>query len=162
MKYAGAAFFLLMLVASGAAAAIPTVKFTPSLKIYECPPVFKQKSECVVTEKKLEQVKIWLSIDIASQSMGQWTYQETSPVPVSFFVIVLQGQAGARYEYSVSAETGVTGSGMPFSNSRAEFDDATVPRSLGVSSTPFEKDGKKYITELKLSDFHGRPFPTKK
>lgn len=162
MRYIGAAFFLLMFVAKAAAAPIPTVKFTPSVKIYECPPVFKHKSECVVTEKKLEPVKIWLSIEVLNQVMGQWTYQESMPVPTSFYVIVLRGQAGAGYEYSVSTETGVTGSPMPLSNGRVEFGDATTPSSFGVSSSPVEKDGKKYITELRLADFHGKPFPMKK
>jgi len=162
VKYIGAAFFLLMFVASAAAAPIPTVKFTPTVKIYECPPVFKHKSECVVTERKLEPVKIWLSIEVLNQVMGQWTHQEALPVPASFYVIVLRGQAGARYGYSVSTETGVSGAPMPLSNGRVEFDDATIPQSFGVSTPPVEKDGKKYITELKLADFHGKPFPMKK
>ncbi len=162
MRYVGAIFFLLLFAADAAAVPMPTVKFTPQVKIYECPPVFKHKSECLVTEKKLEPVKLWLNIEVLNQSMGQWTHQETLPVPSSFYVIVLRGPGSGGYEYSVSTETGVTGTAMPFSNGRVEFTDATTPASLGVSGVPVEKDGKKYITELRLTEFHGRIWPNKK
>ena len=68
MRYTGLIYFLLMLltVVAHGAQPIPTVKFTPVIKIYECPPVFQHKGECVLSEKKLEQVKIWLSMSVAN------------------------------------------------------------------------------------------------
>lgn len=164
MRYAGLVYFLLMLltVAAQGAQPIPTVKFTPVIKVYECPPVFQHKGECVVSEKKLEQVKIWLSMSVAEQTMGSWSHQEASPVPATFHVIVLRGLTGNTSEYSVSAEAGLTGMPLPFANARTEFNDHTLPRNFGVASAPIEKDGKKYITELRLEDFHGRIVPAKK
>lgn len=155
MRFAGA-LLALTLALKASAAPIPTVKFTPTVKIYECPLVFKHKSECVAHEKTLAPVKIWLDIEVLDQAMGHWTHQETAPVPASFHVIVLRGRSGPRIEYSVSTETGLTGSPMPFSNGRVEIAEGSIPKTFGVSGAPAENAGKKYLTELRLSDFHGR------
>ena len=163
MRYAGIVYFGLMLlsvIAQGAP--MPTVKFTPLVRVYECPPVFKHKSECVSHERKLAPVKLWLSVEVLNQVMGHWAHQETAPVPASFHVIVLRGLSGNLSEYSVSTEASVNGAPLPMSNGRVEFTETTLPKSFGVSSPPVEKDGKKFITELRLEDFHGRQLPAKK
>lgn len=163
MKYTGLLYFgLMLLTVLAQGAPMPTVKFTPLLRIYECPPVFKHKSECLSHEKRLAPVKLWLSVEVLNQVMGHWTHQETAPALASFHVIVLRGLKGNTSEYSVSAEAGLTGAPMPLSNSRVEFTEATLPKNFGVSSPPVERDGKKYITEIRLEDFHGRLLPAGK
>lgn len=155
-------FGLMLLTIAAQGAPMPTVKFTPTVRIYECPAVFQHKSECISHEKKLEPVKLWLSIEVANQVMGSWAHHEISPVPAAFHVIVLRGLSGNLSEYSVSTEAGLKGSPMPLSNARVEFTETTLPRSFGVSSPPVEKDGKKFLTELRLEAFHGRIVPSKK
>lgn len=144
----------LLLSALAHAAPIPTVKLTPTLRIYECPAVVLLKSDCLSHEKNLGPVKIWLDLDVAGKSVGRWSRQESAPVPASFHVIVVRGSLNGKSEYSVSAEAGP--SGAPMANARVEFDDATLPRSFGASSPPVEMNGKKYFFELRVDDFHGR------
>lgn len=141
---------------------MPTVKFTPTVKIYECPVVFQHKSECLEHEQKLAPVKLWLDLEVLDQVMGRWVHQESAPMPASFFVIVMRGRSGQQLNYSISTETGLNGSATPLSNGRIEFRNNDAPKSFGVAGAPVEKNGKKYITELRLSDFHGRIEPTKK
>lgn len=155
---------LLLWLLSGLAHAAPeeSVKFTPILRVFECPPNFVYRSDCKMIEKRLEQQKLVLNLDMLNQKMGQWSLQTTDPVPASFYVIVIRGREGKQYDYSVSTETGLPGSPAPFANGRIEFSDATTPSSFGVASATMEKDGKKYLTELRLTDFHGKASSAKK
>jgi hypothetical protein len=136
-----------------------TVKFTPTIRFYECPQTFVYRSDCTVKEKILETQKLDLNIQVLTQRMGQWTLSMTDPVPASYFVIVVRGMVAKHYEYSVSTETGLPGSPAPFTNARVEFSDTAVPASFGVSSATMQKDGKNYITEIRLAAFHGEPVP---
>ena len=155
------ALFLSLLMAGAPAFGAPqeTVKFTPTIKIYECPQSFVYRSECRAQEKQLEAQKLVLDLQVLSNRMGHWSLQLSDPVPSSYYVIVVRGKNGNHYDYSVSTETGIPGSPTPFVNERVEFSDAAIPFSFGVSSATLEKDGKKYITEIRLKDFHGKPVP---
>ncbi|HEY8279140.1 MAG TPA: hypothetical protein VIH99_05930 [Bdellovibrionota bacterium] len=148
--------FFLFVSISVSAAPEDSVKFTPTLRTYECPANFVYRSDCKMTERKLEPQKLVLNLDLLNRSMGQWSMQTADPVPASHYVIVLRGRAGKQFEYSVSTESGLPGSPAPFANARIEFTDASVPNSFGVGSATIEKDGKKYLTEIRLSDFHGK------
>ncbi len=161
MRYVGLIYFgLMLLTVMAQGAAMPTVKFTPTVRIFECPAVFQHKSECLAHEKKLEPLKLWLSVEVLDQQMGHWTYQETSPVPASFHVIVLRTKNSNPGEYSVSTEAGVNSSPTPRASSRIEFSENSRPQTFGSASAPYESNGKKYITELRIEDFHGRLPPT--
>jgi hypothetical protein len=139
-----------------------TIRFTPSVRLYECPKDFVYRSDCAVKEKVLEPQKLELNVQVLTNRMGQWSFQATNPVAVSYFVIVVRGPAGNHWDYSVSAETGIPGSPAPFANARIEFPENAIPPSFGVSSATMEKDGKKFITELRLTKFSGPPMPAAK
>ncbi|MGZ3651430.1 MAG: hypothetical protein ACXVB9_02320 [Bdellovibrionota bacterium] len=157
-RYVGAMYFLLCLLAKPAAAApSDTVKFTPTIRFYECPQTFTYRSDCAVKEKILSPQKLDLNIQVLTQRMGQWSLQMTEPVPASYSVIVVRGPVANHREYSVSTETGLPGSPSPFTNARVEFSDAAIPDSFGVSSSTMEKAGKKYITEIRLAEFQEIP-----
>jgi hypothetical protein len=154
-------FALAALISLPAAAADSpeTVKFTPTIRFYECPQTFVYRSDCTVKEKVLEAQKLDLNIQVLTQRMGQWTLQMTDPIPASYYVIVVRGMVAKHYEYSVSTETGLPGSPSPFTNARVEFAESAVPESFGVSSATMQKDGKNYITEIRLAAFRGEPVP---
>jgi hypothetical protein len=154
-------FALAALISLPAAAADSpeTVKFTPTIRFYECPQTFVYRSDCTVKEKVLETQKLDLNLQVLTQRMGQWTLQMTDPIPASYYVIVVRGMVAKHYEYSVSTETGLPGSPSPFTNARVEFAESAVPESFGVSSATMQKDGKNYITEIRLAAFHGEPVP---
>lgn len=139
-----------------------TVKFTPVLRLYECPAGFVFRSDCAMREKRLEAQKLDLNIQVLTQVMGQWAYQTHEPVPASYYVIVVRGAAGGRIEYSVSTETGLPGSPAPFANARVEFSEGNAPANFGVSSATMEKDGKNFLTEIRLTEFRGQPGPAVK
>jgi hypothetical protein len=148
--------------AAASASTTETVKFTPTVRLYECPPGFVYRSDCAVHEKKLDPQVLALNLEVLTDRMGQWSLQMKDPIPASYFVIVVRGRSGDHYDYSVSAETGLPGSAAPFAEDRVEFSDAAIPKSFGVASAPMEKDGKKYLTEIRLGDFHGKPVPPAK
>lgn len=146
-----------------AGAPTETVKFTPTIRFYECPQTFVYRSDCVVKERVLEPQKLDLNIQVLTQRMGQWALQIADPVPASYYVIVVRGPVEKHFEYSVSTETGLPGSPNPFTNARVEFSDTAIPDSFGVSSATIQKDGKNYITEIRLGQFHqdNTPAPAK-
>jgi hypothetical protein len=157
----------LLLALAGPAAAAPrdtgnTIRFTPTIRLYECPPTFTYRSDCNAKETTLDPQKLELNVQVISNRTGQWVFHAANPVPADFYVIVVRGPVSGHWEYSVSVETGIPGTPAPYANSRVEFPESAVPQSFGVSSATLEKDGKKYLTEIRLADFHGPPIQRKK
>lgn len=158
MKWAA---LFLALAAPAFAAPEESVKFTPVLKFYECPPNFVYRSDCKLTERALDPQKLVLDIEVMEQLVGRWTFRDASTAPVMYHVIVVRSKSDKKFEYSVSVEAGLNSSPTPISNARAEFSDDNIPRAFGVASAVFEKDGKKFLAELRLKDFHGVAPPAK-
>lgn len=160
-RFVGAMYFALCISMPASAAKLDPpvttniVVFTPTIRLYECPPNFVYRSDCNVKEKVLEPQKLELNIQVLTERMGQWSLQATSPIAASYYVIVVRGPVSGHFNYSVSAETGIPGSPAPFANARVEFPDSAIPQSFGVSSATMEKDGKKYLTEIRITDFQG-------
>jgi hypothetical protein len=134
-----------------------TVQFTPVLRFYECPPTFTYRSDCKMKEKTLAPQKLELNLEVLTDRMGQWTVQSTDPITANYYVIVARGPVGDHFEYSISTETGLPGSPAPYANERVEFPDSAIPKSFGVSSSTMIKDGKNYLTELRVTAFHALP-----
>ena len=134
-----------------------TIQFTPILRLYECPSTFTFRSDCTVKEKTLPQQKLDLNVQVLTERMGQWTIQATDPIAANYYVIVVRGPVDNHWEYSVSTETGLPGSPAPYANERVEFSETAVPGSFGVSSSTMVKDGKKYLTEIRITGFQGVP-----
>ncbi len=154
----------LVLISTLIARAAPeeSVKFVPAIKFYECPPNFVYRHECKISEYTLEPQKLVLNIEVLEQRMGHWSLRVADPVPAVYHVIVVRGKGSKQYNYSVSTEAGLASSPTPLTNARAEFSDDSVPRSFGVSTPTLEKDGKKYLAEIRLTDFHGKAMPTQR
>ncbi len=161
MRYVGALFFLLALLARPAASAPEDpgniVTMTPTIRLYVCPATFQFRSDCNALEKTLEPQKVELVSQVQTQRLGQWSFQATDPVAASFFVIVARSPENGHWKYSVSAETGLPTSPAPFANARVEFSEGSVPPVFVLSSATMEKDGKKYLTEIRIAGFSGPP-----